>query len=196
VLRHLSDADWAAEMAEQAQAAANAPGLGEGERTYAVSLSGRLRYPNDLPAAYLPILIGQRRTVTDANGLYYFVDLPPGDDPLIAEVPGHGDVEIPTREGSGVVPLPEEMMPAEGGRRVALSGRLRYPSGLPAAYLSVRMGPQRTRTDANGQYFFVERPPDDLPLIAEVPGRGDVEIPVHAGSGVDTLPNDDAVKEE
>jgi hypothetical protein len=78
-----------------------------------VSLAGRLRFSNGRPAAYLFVRAGRQRTQTDADGLYYFLDLPPGDHPVIAEVPGRGELEIRTQDGSGVVPLPEES-PVEG----------------------------------------------------------------------------------
>lgn len=57
------------------------------------SVVGRLRYPDQSPAAYIPVRLGNQSTMTDSQGVYSFSQAPFGT-PLIAEIPGQGQVEI------------------------------------------------------------------------------------------------------
>jgi len=48
-----------------------------------------------LPAPYVPVRVGNRRTVTDAQGIYVFTNLPDGEQTVYAEFPGVGEVPVP-----------------------------------------------------------------------------------------------------
>jgi len=94
-LHTLDDTERAKEEAALATEAANAPGLVEMGRTYRVSLSGTLRHADGRPAAFVPVRVGRQHTTTDAEGVYCFFELPPGEHAVIADVPGQGEVEVP-----------------------------------------------------------------------------------------------------
>ena len=61
------------------------------------SVVGRLRYPDQSPAAFVPVMLGNQSTVTDSQGVYAFSQAPFGTA-LIAEIPGQGRVEV--RDGT------------------------------------------------------------------------------------------------
>ena len=112
-LRPQSDAEFAAEQAGLRERAANLPGLSEaGCGAHHVSLSGRLRFTNGRPGAYLPVRVGSRRTSTNADGVYVLVDLPAsvGTNPdVFADVPGVGEVALVLdAQGTATVTLPGE----------------------------------------------------------------------------------------
>lgn len=94
-LRALDDAGRALEAAALASDAAGAPNLVEMGRTYRVSLSGTLRHADGRPAAFVPVRVGRQHTTTDAEGVYCFFELPPGEHAVVADVPGRGEVEVP-----------------------------------------------------------------------------------------------------
>lgn len=109
MLESLSDAERAAQEQTLAEAALNAPGLVELERSYRVSVSGRLRYPDGRTASYVPVRVGRHHTTTDIDGVYTFHDLPPGEHQLVADLPGYGEVEVKTKDGTGLLALPGEV---------------------------------------------------------------------------------------
>ncbi len=103
-LRPQSDAEFAAEQARLSESERGGGGAQH------VSLSGRLRFPDGRPGAYLPVRVGSRRTSTNADGVYVFADLPlrDGTNPSVfADVPGVGEVAlIADAQGTATVPLP------------------------------------------------------------------------------------------
>jgi hypothetical protein len=104
-LRRQTDAEWAAEEAARAEAARNdAHRLVEMDRVCRVSLSGRLRFADGRPAAYVPVRAATLRGTTDAEGFYQFFDLPPGEHTVTADVPGRGEVEVTQAGGASTLP--------------------------------------------------------------------------------------------
>ncbi len=83
--------------------ARNAPAVAEPGRVYQASFTGTLRFEDGRPAAHIPVSAGTRQTVTDADGIYCFFDLPPGEHVIQAVLPGQGEVEISRH----VVPAPK-----------------------------------------------------------------------------------------
>jgi hypothetical protein len=61
-------------------------------------LSGTLRLPDGRPAAFLPVRVGAQQTMTDGEGVYFFINLPPGEHTVVANLPGEGETEIARRE--------------------------------------------------------------------------------------------------
>jgi hypothetical protein len=100
----MSDKERATEEKELAEGVLNSPGLVEVGRKYTVAVSGRLKYEDGRPASYIPVRIGEKRTITDGEGMYRFTDLPPGDPKLIVEMPGRGDLEMVPKDGAAVLP--------------------------------------------------------------------------------------------
>lgn len=72
--------------------------------------------------------------------------------------------------------------------RVSLSGRLRFADGRTAGYIPLRVGRQRSRSDADGIFTFAEVPAQDQDLFAEVPGRGEVKVVLRGGAATITPP--------
>jgi hypothetical protein len=105
-LQPLADAEAIEQKGLAVSAAINAPQLVEAGRTYAVSLTGRLKLSDGRPAAYIPVRVGERSTTTDGEGFYTFHNLSGSHHTVIADVPGHGEVEIsPSSDGAATVPL-------------------------------------------------------------------------------------------
>ena len=105
-LRPLEDAEQAQEDAALAAEARNAPALIEAGRQVQVSVTGRLRFSNGSPAAFIPVRAGRKQTVTDSDGVYCFFDLPPGDTTVFAQPPGQEEMEVPTENQAGKLTLP------------------------------------------------------------------------------------------
>ena len=105
-LRPLEDAEQALEDAILAAEARNTPALVESGRQVQVSVTGRLRFFNGRPAAFIPVRAGRKQTVTDADGVYCFFDLPPGNTTVFAQPPGQEEVEVPTENQAGRLTLP------------------------------------------------------------------------------------------
>jgi hypothetical protein len=106
-LRPLDDAGRAAEaVALAAEAAVHAAGKSstvlEVSRTHTVS--GVLRYADGRPASFVPVRIGHQTTATDAAGAYVFVNIPPGDHPLVVEAPGQEPKEVIQQGASAIMP--------------------------------------------------------------------------------------------
>ncbi len=93
-LHPLGDAERALEAAARAAEARSLPGVADKGRLYHASLSGLLRREDGLPAAYVSVEAGGKRTTTDADGIYCFLDLPPGPHTITADLPGVGLREI------------------------------------------------------------------------------------------------------
>lgn len=132
-LRAQSDAERAEEAARDAANAQNLNGASvfQSEPRSRVSLSGTLRFANGKPGAFLPVRAADQRTVTDEQGAYCFFDLPPGEHAIIAHVPGVGEIEPQTRDGtSWVAPVepngggePEELATGPPSRRASKRDR-------------------------------------------------------------------------
>lgn len=107
-LQAMEPAERKAAEAARVQADWNEPGFAETGRVYHVSLTGRLCRADGRPAAYIPVRAGRKETMTDADGVYSFIDLPEDHSPLEADVPGVGAVALITNEegGAQVVPFP------------------------------------------------------------------------------------------
>ncbi|HZP82865.1 MAG TPA: Pvc16 family protein [Chthonomonadaceae bacterium] len=103
-LRRMDDDERAEEAAALATAARNVPLLVEMGRSYRATLTGTLRTVDGEPAAYIPVRVGKQRTATDADGVYSFFNLPPGDHTVIAELPGFGEVVVAPQEPSPDAP--------------------------------------------------------------------------------------------
>lgn len=102
-LTPLTEAEREAEIAARETEARNTPALVERDRVYQASFTGTLRYGDGRPAARIPVSAGARQTVTDADGIYCFFDLPSGEHIIQAVLPGQGEVEILRH----VVPTPK-----------------------------------------------------------------------------------------
>jgi hypothetical protein len=98
------------EAAERATLIRNAPDLVEAGRTSALSLKGRLCWPNDRPAVSVPVRVGHRYASTDSDGVYCFFNLKEGERCAFAVVPGHGEIALSPPQGmdggTQVVPFP------------------------------------------------------------------------------------------
>jgi len=92
------------ETAAQETEARNLPSLSESGRVYQASFTGTLRYEDGHPATRVQVSAGSRQTVTDADGIYCFFDLPPGEHVIQATLPGQGEVEIARH----IVPPPKK----------------------------------------------------------------------------------------
>ncbi|MDQ2687027.1 MAG: Pvc16 family protein [Armatimonadota bacterium] len=110
----LGDEERAQETAELASEAANSPALVEMGRIYRVSLSGTLRHADGRPAAFVPVRVGRQHTTTDADGVYCFFELPPGDHTVIADIPGQGETEVPA---NNALAPPDSAKKADGTRK-------------------------------------------------------------------------------
>lgn len=147
--------------------------------------------------------------VTDAEGFFLLLNLPPG--PAILRFEGGGYAH---REMSVTVPPPgrlEQMEPvvaalsplagadreawtagretearnapdlAEAGRvyQASVTGTLRFGDGRPAARILVSAGARQTVTDGGGIYCFFDLPPGEHLIRAVLPGQGEVEVARH-----------------
>lgn len=90
----LSDTEREQEVVRRESDARNALEYGESGRIYQSSFTGTLRYGDGRPASRIPVSAGSRQTSTDADGIYCFFDLPPGEHVIRAIVPGKGEIEI------------------------------------------------------------------------------------------------------
>ncbi len=111
-LARLGDEPRAAEEAALVRASANAPALVECDREYRVSIVGTLRYPDGKPAAFVPVRSDRQWTTTDAQGVYAFYDVGRPEAPIVAEIPGRGEVEVKTERGTSLLALPPNPEPA------------------------------------------------------------------------------------
>ncbi|MDQ2800883.1 MAG: Pvc16 family protein [Armatimonadota bacterium] len=99
-LQPLDDAARAQQTAARAAGVLSSPALADSGRVYHASLSGTLRLPDGRPAAYIPVRVGAQQTMTDGEGVYFFVNLPPGEHAVIANLPGEGETEVARRDSA------------------------------------------------------------------------------------------------
>lgn len=156
----------------------------------------------------------EEKALTDERGFFYFKNLPSGKHKLVFWKKGFKTTEVETTapppgrpdllEPIGVSldglsdreraeedrALAESRLNAPGlvetDRRitVTISGRLKYDDGRPASYIAVKCGDKTTMTDREGMYRFTDVPPGRAKVVAEVPGRGDVEVESKDGAAV------------
>lgn len=93
-LHALTPAEREAETGELAAQARNQPGILNGGRPSAVSLSGTVLLPSGNPAPFVSVQAGGKETLTDAKGVYTFFDLPPGKHKVVAMIPGQGETDV------------------------------------------------------------------------------------------------------
>ena len=98
-LEPLTAEDW--QQGATAEAASTA--LVDAGRHARVTIAGRLTYPDGRPAAYIPLRLGSRKTVTDHAGFYLFSDMPLTHDEIVAELPGCGEIPLQTAKGGDSV---------------------------------------------------------------------------------------------
>jgi hypothetical protein len=100
VLHLLSDREREAETAALAAEARNAPDIINGGRPSLVSLTGTVRLASGAPASFVNVRAAGKETLTDADGVYSFFDLPPGKHQVVATIPGQGDTDITESKSS------------------------------------------------------------------------------------------------
>ncbi|MHB0937054.1 MAG: Pvc16 family protein [Armatimonadota bacterium] len=90
---------------EWQQSATEAAGttLVDAGRHARVTIAGRLTFPDGRPAAYIPLRLGSRKTVTDHAGFYLFSDIPFTHEEIVAELPGCGEIPLQTTKGGDSV---------------------------------------------------------------------------------------------
>ncbi len=149
---------------------------------------------------------GLGQTSSDPDGLFFFLNLIPGPAKVNISAIGHHDasiaVEIPDLGESGnlepvvvvlkslvgddaiLAQLPDGVTIEDGKTRlrrrtrvVSAIGRLLFEPDVPAAYVLVKCGEESTVTDGQG-YFRIDLADDEKsPVVAVVPGRGEVVVP-------------------
>jgi hypothetical protein len=104
----------AEEWQHTASAEAGGTTLVDAGRHARITIAGRLTYPNGQPAAYIPLRLGTRKTVTDHAGFYLFSDLPLTHEEIVAELPGCGEIPLQTTKGGdSVVNTPPAGVPGQ-----------------------------------------------------------------------------------
>jgi len=104
----------AQEWQQEASTEATGTALVDAGRHTRMTIAGRLTYPNGHPAAYIPLRLGSRKTVTDHAGFYLFSDLPLTTDEIVAELPGCGEIALQmTKGGDSVVNTPPAGAPEQ-----------------------------------------------------------------------------------
>ena len=169
-----------------------------------------------MPDVIVTVAGREEKAVTDERGLFHIDNLPSGKHTLViwrrgykkqevavtAQPPGRPDLLEPMgitmgglsdkERASEEKELAEAVLNSPGlvevGRRytVTMSGQLRYADGRPASYIPIRAADKRTITDGEGMYRFTNLPPGEHKVVAEVPGKGDVEMLPKDGAA--TLP--------
>lgn len=154
-------------------------------------------------------------TRTDHRGFFCLQNVPPGDHILELSLKGfitrEVGVSVPARQDQKQIePLIVRLetvsstmlgevksaaSASRGGRphlvevdrqtRVKRVGRVVLADGKPAAFIPIRIGKYQTVTDSAGIYQLENLPPEDLPVVAEYPGCG--EIVLQEGGGGDQL---------
>lgn len=172
-----------------------------------VVVDGRTERP--LPGVTVQAAWSDEAVLTDGDGFFLLLNLPPGPQQLQLELRGYRTQEVTTN----VPPTGrlEQMEPlvvgltvltqaqqeaettaretearnqpalAEAGRiyQASLTGTLRYEDGRPAARVPVSAGARQTVTDTDGVYCFFDLPPGEHLIQAVLPGQGEVEIARH-----------------
>ncbi len=75
-------------------AARSTPDLAEAGQVYQASVTGTLLFGDGRPAARIAVSAGSQQTITDSSGIYCFFNLPPGEYPIQAALPGQGETEV------------------------------------------------------------------------------------------------------
>ncbi|MCL4283889.1 MAG: DUF4255 domain-containing protein [Fimbriimonadaceae bacterium] len=103
-LDEMSDKERQDEQKELARAAQGGPGIHETLRKTSVTITGRLRYSDGQPAAYIPVSVGDKSSMTDGEGFYRFTNLAPGPHKVLAQAPGQDPVEVAVKDGAATLP--------------------------------------------------------------------------------------------
>jgi hypothetical protein len=119
------------------------------------------------------------------------VDTPPSGrpdqlTPLVIGMRAMDDIERAIEEAELAAAARNTPGMGEAGRtsQVSITGRLRWAGGRPAVYIPVRAGRQCTSTDAEGFYCFFDLSPDDRTVTVDLPGYGEVNVPLQQQAGV------------
>lgn len=72
------------------------------------TLVGTLRYADGTPASFVPVKVGERTVVTDAEGVYRFTELPHRAREIVAEIAGRGEITLPVKPGSPTSEVPKK----------------------------------------------------------------------------------------
>lgn len=94
-------------MREATDAESAKSSLVDGGAPLRYTLIGTLRNADGSPASFVPVKVGDRTAVTDANGEYRLYDLPHRAKELIAEVPGLGETRVAVKETATTTQLPK-----------------------------------------------------------------------------------------
>jgi Pvc16 N-terminal domain/CarboxypepD_reg-like domain len=161
----------------------------------------------------------EETTTTDDRGFFYLTNLPVGSHtlrfqrrgcraepvsvdaapagrpdqltPLVIAMRTMDDLERAIEEAVLAAAVRNVPGLSEAGQtaQVSITGRLRLAGGRPAAYIPLRAGRQSTSTDADGFYCFFDLLSGDHKVIVDLPGYGEVTVPLqeHAGVSVGNL---------
>jgi hypothetical protein len=99
-LHVLSSREIEAETAALAAEARNASDIINGGPPSRISLTGTVRLASGGPASFVNVRAAGKETLTDADGVYVFFDLPPGKHQVSATIPGLGDTDITEAKSS------------------------------------------------------------------------------------------------
>jgi len=99
----LTAEEWQRDAATETAGLPTGTALVETGRHARITIAGRLTYPDGHPAAYIPLRLGSRKTVTDHAGFYLFSDMPLTNEEIVAELPGCGEITLQTTKGGDSV---------------------------------------------------------------------------------------------
>ncbi len=177
-------------------------------RSVRVSAAGAITDENGEPLPDVVVSIHGRgdQTLTDAQGVFLFRNLPSGPHRLAFRKRGFEDAETeavapPRGLANELQPVAVQLKAAsakglvssvrsefqERAKPTTLIGTLRYSDGRPASFIPVRIGERTAVTDQEGVYHFTDVASGQKSVVAEVPGRGEVVAPV-AADGVAEVP--------
>lgn len=178
-------------------------------RSIRMSAGGAVSGPNGEPLTDVKVAVEGHadQTTSDAQGVFFFQNLPPGKHRLTFSKRGYQEAQTevtapPRGRSNEFEPVAVQMrIESDEGRAQALRtsfsmepgvstlvGTLRYADGRAAPFVPVRIGDRTAVTDEEGMYFFTQIPGGTQELIAEIPGRGETSIKVKAGADAATLP--------
>ena len=162
---------------------------------------------NPIPDAIVSVKDRPETAVTDEQGVFFIKNLPSGPHKLKVSKKGLAPVETeviaPVRGlANELNPVAIQMKPATDAQRAAdgrsefigqpqvitLVGTLRYDDGRPASFVPVSVGDRTAVTDEEGVYRFSHLPHNPKQLVAEIPGKGEITMPVKAGAVTSELP--------
>lgn len=121
-----------------------------------------------IPAPSLPP--GKRDAAT--------VEMLPDPEPLVIALRRASDRERVDQAARDAEAFQNSPGVLDAGRTRTLSahGIVLRPDGTPAAYVPVRAGDRRTVTDGSGTFQFFDLENPDVPIFADIPGVGEVEV--------------------